>query len=505
MAGGAERHEDRLLRDQQGARPHEGGSTFKWQHGCILFLRAFLAYYPEREEELAGRIEEGRFDIGGTFTEPFEETLYDELLVRQMYSGRKWFVERYPTLDSAVVAFYQDGPLRALQMPQIYAKAGIRYLKASRLSDNIFRWTSPDGSSLLAFQEVHYGEEKPDGGGYGGGFTPDVALARMEYWRPQFESQCLPPVWPATVGIDYHDPWLAGDFVADWNAASDKNGWNVSVAYSTFKEYLSTIEKEGRALRTVVGERPNLWWPEASPTHHRMFDNLRAAARLLPAAEMFATFRALVDGSFASYPEEVFGAAWLNVTIQDHGLGHQATPYDMDDRLPWLVNKNSPPYADYLYQEKWACTHRTAEALVSEAQLWLAARMVRGAPGGGAATAAGDAAAVVIFNSLAWARADPVELAPPQLKAMGLHLASRAAAYEVHDAAGATVASQLSVTGSLVFVASVPSLGWARYVSRRRQRRRRWRGRRPRGLPPARGGPPRSVAPITRSPPAAAG
>lgn len=38
-----------------------------------------------------------------------------------MYYGRKWFVERYPDLAnaSALVAFHQDGPLRALQMPQV--------------------------------------------------------------------------------------------------------------------------------------------------------------------------------------------------------------------------------------------------------------------------------------------------------------------------------------------------------------------------------------------------
>ena len=78
------------------------------------------------------RIAEGRFDIGGTFSEPLETTLLNELLARQMYTGRKWFVERYPGLDSAVVAFHQDGPLRSLQMPQLYRKAGMRFMKTSR-------------------------------------------------------------------------------------------------------------------------------------------------------------------------------------------------------------------------------------------------------------------------------------------------------------------------------------------------------------------------------------
>lgn len=103
-------------------------SEFAWQHECMVILRAFLAYYPDRRDELVQRMSEGRFDIGATFSEPLEETLYGELLVRQMYLGRKWFVDNFPGVDSAVVAFHQDGPLRALQMPQIYAKAGVKYV-----------------------------------------------------------------------------------------------------------------------------------------------------------------------------------------------------------------------------------------------------------------------------------------------------------------------------------------------------------------------------------------
>ena len=38
----------------------------------------FIAFYPEREQELVERIKEGRFDIGGSFHQPFEETLSNE-------------------------------------------------------------------------------------------------------------------------------------------------------------------------------------------------------------------------------------------------------------------------------------------------------------------------------------------------------------------------------------------------------------------------------------------
>ena len=82
-----------------------------------------------------------------------------------MYSGRKWFLARYPQLtDAAVVAFHQvrgqcglcttgcddaltgalppwqDGPLRSAQTAQVFAKAGMRYLKHSRYSEKVYRF-----------------------------------------------------------------------------------------------------------------------------------------------------------------------------------------------------------------------------------------------------------------------------------------------------------------------------------------------------------------------------
>lgn len=133
--------------------------TFAWQHECIVILRAFLSMFPSLESDLVDALEAGAFDVGGTFSEPFESTLLNELLARQMYTGRLWAVDRYrnnPKVDTAVVVFHQDGPLRSTQMPQVYAKAGMRYLKSSRSVDGLFRWASPDGTSLLALTEVHY-------------------------------------------------------------------------------------------------------------------------------------------------------------------------------------------------------------------------------------------------------------------------------------------------------------------------------------------------------------
>ncbi len=54
---------------------------------------------------------------------------------------RKWFVERYPGIDSAV-GKPSTRMLRCVRSrcPRSMARTGVRYLKASRFSDKIFRW-----------------------------------------------------------------------------------------------------------------------------------------------------------------------------------------------------------------------------------------------------------------------------------------------------------------------------------------------------------------------------
>jgi hypothetical protein len=180
---------------------------FVWQHECILFLRVYVEMYPEAEAALLARIAEGRFDIGGTFTEGFESTMVNEILARQMYLGRKWFVERYPGLDSAVVAFHQDGPLRAIQMPQVYAKAGMKYMKPSRLSEDIVFWAGLDGASgLVSFPQWQYCE-----GASQWAIDAQDVLYKMALFAPQYAAAGLPPIdslnmWPLISGANSTSP-----------------------------------------------------------------------------------------------------------------------------------------------------------------------------------------------------------------------------------------------------------------------------------------------------------
>jgi hypothetical protein len=58
----------------------QNSSTFQWQHECILFLRAYVEMYPEREWELVARMAEGRFD----------KDLADQEFRHKFFMGFQW-------------------------------------------------------------------------------------------------------------------------------------------------------------------------------------------------------------------------------------------------------------------------------------------------------------------------------------------------------------------------------------------------------------------------------
>ena len=423
--------------------------AFVWQHECILFLRCFVEMFPQREGELVARIAEGRFDVGGTFTEPLEGTLLNELLARQMYTGRKWFVERYPDLDSAVVAFHQDGPLRSLQMPQLYRKAGMRYMKTSRWSDNFQLWCGADDvSCLLSMTEVHYGQAD---------CTVADTNARLAHMYAKYAAAGLPPQAVQALGIDYSPPINYSALLSQW--ANQSGGAHATMGYSTFHAALRALDVGAPGIRRVKGERPNLWYIEGCPPHHNLCTFLREGARALPSAELWGSLRALaLDGGWARYPAGALDEAWLNLTLNDHGIAGEPTPRNFSSLPRWFINEYSPPFWDLAYADKWGRARDAGVALGAAAQGAVAAAVDP------AAAPPGATGAFTVFNGLSWERSagagGPVEVPLPACEGLA-----------IVDAAGAEQPSQAAAAGgaggcALVFLATgVPSLGYKTFYT----------------------------------------
>ncbi len=131
--------------------------------GQAIVLEDYLDARPENESRLRALLESGRLEVGPSYVLPDELLVGAESLVRNLLAGRA-ACERFGARP-APVGYMPDSFGHPLQLPQILAGFGIDSFIFSRgLGDElddlgvVFRWRSPDGSEVRAFQQLpHYG------------------------------------------------------------------------------------------------------------------------------------------------------------------------------------------------------------------------------------------------------------------------------------------------------------------------------------------------------------
>ncbi len=351
----------------------------------MLNLMEYIERHPERREEVARYTREGRLEWGATFNQPYESLLSGEQLVREVYYGRRWLRKNFPGCD-AVVYFNPDVPGRALQMQQILSKAGIPYLMMSRYHEGLYRWASPDGSSVLAFSPGHYGNAAAWLNAPPAEAVKQIG-ERLAKWKEYIAPRGLPPVFPLLNSVDFSKPTDFRPLIGAWNDANrDAPGPAGSImAYASSREFFEALEAASAKLDTISGERPNLWLYIHGPTHHWAITAQREAGRLLPAAEIFATARTLLEGSFKSYPASELDEAWQAAIYPDHGWGGK-----------------EGQVTDRLFRTKYEAARDAGARLLDEVLSAIAAR-VKTRPEVGVP--------IIVFNALTWSRSDPVTVA----------------------------------------------------------------------------------------------
>ena len=131
--------------------------------GQAIVLEDYLEIRPENEARLRRLIEAGRIEIGPSYMLPDEFLVGAEPLVRNLLIGRA--VCRRFGAEPTPTGYLPDSFGHPLQLPQILAGFGIRSFVFSRgMGDElesvgaVFRWRAPDGSEVLALQQLdHYG------------------------------------------------------------------------------------------------------------------------------------------------------------------------------------------------------------------------------------------------------------------------------------------------------------------------------------------------------------
>jgi hypothetical protein len=372
-----------------------------------LHVMELLDAHPELRDEVIQRMKEGRLEFGATYNEPYESWLSGEELVRETYYGRRWIQKNLPGCD-AKVAFNPDPPARSLQMQQILSKAGIPYMFISRYHEGLYRWGSPDGSSILAYTPGHYTLHR----GYLNG-RPEAcvkAIARKlgaegRYYR----QRDIPPTYCFINTEDFSKPVDFRPLMAAWNEQTNPHP---VMSYASIRGFFEAIDQPPAHFDRLLGERPDVWVYITGPTHHRTAEVKREAARLLPAAETFTTFACLLDGNFHAWPTKEMDTAWMNEIYIDHGIGG-----------------NNGHISDAVFYNKALLARDTARALLNESLGKIAARTKTDATKG---------IPVTIFNDLSWTRSGPVEMDVPS---------AITGDPRVLDAAGREIPHQLTTVG----------------------------------------------------------
>lgn len=356
-------------------------------------IQEYIIRHPERKQEISKRLREGRMLIGATYTQPYEEMYFSESLARQFYLGKLWLKKEFDGYN-ATSYYNSDVPGRAMQMPQLMAKAGVDNMFISRHERGVFDWLSPDGSKVTTYSPGHYIDFYNILGK-----TNEEALRELAsqalIWSDGYND--IPgekTVMPAVLNFEFiWDPKPVENldpFTQFWNnleEVENEQGEKLQlnlpeIKFSTLDKFFTQIRKSTKQLPSIMGERPDVWIYIHGPSHHWAMDHSRAGDILLPAAEKFATADALLSGSYSKYPVDLFSQAWESKIYPDHGWGGKGGQS-----------------TDDIFLMRYADSHEKAKRLIDNSLQSLAGRVntsdEKGIP-------------VVVFNSVSWDRTSPV-------------------------------------------------------------------------------------------------
>jgi alpha-mannosidase len=411
----------------------EDDPEFCYSMESTAYLMEFLARHPERREEMTRYMREKRFMWGASYVQNQEVHVGPEKLVRQFYFGRKWLKQTFPGVDTH---FYvkTDPPSMTLQMPQILARAGVKYHIQGRMPYGFYRWEAPDGSFVLTYA-YHYVDPLRllDPKGNHGWLS--YATQREYYYAPRhlphmfiydYTSDYLPPQ-PLLPPYARQQNAAMSRFAATWNQHNPTTPIHPpKIVFVTPEGFLDKFSEHPLDITTLKGDWPFSWAYYDEPSNREaLLAGREAHNRLLTAERIFAALG--LEEGFSEYPQQQFAEAWRANCWPDHGWGG-----------------NQGIITDAVYHASYQKSKQLADELLAEA----GSRLLK--------TISKPSYQLAVFNPLTWERTDVVRCRfqkPAGWEAFSLRDESgRAVPYEI----GAENGSQTE----LMFVAeAVPSLG----------------------------------------------
>jgi alpha-mannosidase len=382
--------------------------------------------YPATFEKVRSRIKEGRWEVvGGSWIEPDGNLLSGESYVRQYLYGKRYFKEKFGV--DVKVAWMPDSFGYAWTLPQIMRGAGMEFFFTQKLNWNdttqfpfhFFKWKSPDGSAILALQNV---------GGYGETVDESEMVRQMELLNERQKIDDLLVLF----GIGNHGGGVAEDMI--------KRSLEFTQGTKQLKGMFQTSNGYFNLLKSRISEKqiPELddelylqYHRGTYTTQGRVKRNNRRAECLLEIAEKFST---LATRYGYKYPQVELLDAWEKLLLNQ-----------FHDVLP---GSGTPE----IYEDSEAILQSIFGALstiVSQALFTIAAKI----------NTAGEGRSIIVFNPLSWPRTDIIEVPVRELGNV----------FDIYDEKGKIVPSQIiEEDGKVLFVADqVPPIGYREYKARR--------------------------------------
>ncbi len=346
-------------------------------------LYEYLERHPERLEEIAKYTREGRLEWGANYNQPYEGMYDGEALIRQMYVGKKRLQKLIPGAQFTC-AWDEDVPARTFQRPQMMAKAGVKYLQFSRFTPGIYRWFSPDGSSITCWTPGQYDNSgRPVRDAETETDRTEALKQMLGTYNPYFETKKLSPNFIYIHSCDFSEPPAYDAYFSEWNKNKAQTGLPL-IQYSTGSKALQLLTDGGGHIDTLIGERPNVWLYIHGPNHERALKAGRKAGRTLTAAEKFSTIHALLNNNMSLYPQKQLDKAWADGIYPDHGWGGN-----------WGF------ITDTLFKSKFETAYAISDSILRiktrEIAKMIDFKNEKGFP-------------IVVFNPVSWERTDPVQV-----------------------------------------------------------------------------------------------
>jgi alpha-mannosidase len=398
------------------------GLTFAQSQPAVY--EAIEKNYPDLFEKIRDKVKAGTWaPVGGMWSEPDLNMPDGESLAHQLLYGKRYFLDKFGV--DVTVGWNPDSFGHNFQLPQILSRAGIRSYVFGRCGPKdttIFVWEGMDGSRVIGYVTPGF-------------YSVDLKNGVKGLIAEAARTTTVKDFMILYGAGDHGGGPRHEDLQAIYKYRDDKT--EPRLEFVRPDRYFQMLEPLKSAL-PVFKQELNFIFPACYTTQADEKKNNRRLENLLAAAEKFSAVAAF--GEFRPYyPERDLDEAWkIVLRNQFHDI--------LDGSGIAPVYEEARRY----YREARERGGRALDFSLEEIANAIDTR--------------GEGRPLVVFNSLAWSRTDPVEA--------DLSFPEPVAGLKILDDQGKDVAYQITREsergagwqGRVLFIArNVPSLGYRTY------------------------------------------